>query len=96
MRNLMGSAIITVCRLAMRIGLGLRMPAARIRIHDQHNYRDNAEEQFRISIRLAMYWADEIARYEAEIANSEEILRAMEAQRHSLSIQAPSSPIADL
>lgn len=96
MRRAIGRAIQKACAVVLRATLGIRIPAARIRVHDQQRNRDLAAEQFLLATRSAHYWADEITRCDAEIAKSADALSTMEAHRNRLHLPAPTSPISQL
>lgn len=96
MRRTLGIAIQKACAIALRAVLGIRIPAARIRIHDQQHNRAHAEEQFYLATRSAIYWADEMHRCDAEIAKADDVLRAMEDHQRRLHIPSPTSPISIL
>lgn len=91
-----GMAIQKACAWALLAGLGIRIPAARIRAHDQKRNREHAVEQFLLATRSAIYWADEIHRCDAEIAKADDALRAMEDHQRRLHVPAPTAPISQL
>jgi hypothetical protein len=96
MRRTLGLAIQKACAIVLRAVLGIRIPAARIRLHDQQHNRAHAAEQFYLATRSAIYWADEITRCDAEIAKADDVLRAMEDHQRRLHIPSPTSPISIL
>lgn len=95
MRRALGLAIQKASGIVLLAVLGIRIPAARIRIHDQHN-RAHAAEQCYLATRSAIYLEDEINRCDAEIAKADDALRAMEDHQRRLEVPAPTAPISQL
>lgn len=96
MRRLIGTAIISACRLVLRAGLGLRLPAAKIRQHDLIKNRDYAAAKVREAMDDTAYWMDELHRLDDAIDAAGADLAQMHQQRKGLSVPSPTSPLGDL
>jgi hypothetical protein len=96
MRRLIGTAITTACRLALRAGLGLRLPAAHIRQHDLIKNREYAAAKVREAMDDTAYWMDELHRLDDAIDAAGADLAQMHQQRKGLSVPSPTSPLGDL
>ena len=91
-----GRAINRACRLALRIGLGLRIPAARIHQHDLHTARQNAADQVRLALEDVSFWMAEIARIDEQRAAADAREQALHDRRNGLRLPAPTGPIETL
>lgn len=96
MRRLIGNAVLAACRVALRVVWGIRIPAARIRLHDQQRNREHAAEQLFLSKSSATYWANELQRIDADLADAEAALLSMEHQQQRLRLPDPTGPISFL
>jgi len=92
----LGRAIHNACRLALRIGLGLRIPAARIHQHDLHQARQHAADQVRLSLEDVSYWMSEIHRIDAKRAEADASEQSLHDRRNSLRLPTPTRPIETL
>ena len=96
MRRVIGSAITKACRLALRFGLGLRLPAARIRQHDLCKCRQFAAGKVRDAMDSSVYWMREVHRLDAAIAAANPDLERLHEKRRGFSIASPTMPIGGL
>jgi len=96
MRRLIGTAISSACRLALRLGLGLRIPAAKIRQHDLHKSREFAASKVRDAMDGSVYWMREVHRLDAAIAAAHADLERLHDKRRGIAIAAPTRPIGEL
>ncbi len=96
MRRLIGTAITQACRLALRFGLGLRLPAARIRQHDLCKSREYAASKVRDAMDASVYWMREVHRLDAAIATANADFERLQATHRGLSIASPTRPIGEL
>lgn len=96
MRRLIGTAITQACRLALRIGLGLRLPAAKIRQHDLCKAREFAANKVRTAMDESVCWMREVHRLDAAIAAANADIDRLHEKRRDISIPAPTLPIGDL
>lgn len=92
----LGRAIHNSCRLALRIGLGLRIPAARIHQHDLHQARQHAADQVRLALEDVSFWLAEIARIDDQRAAADAREQALRDRRDRLSMTTPTSPTETL
>ncbi len=95
MRRVIGTAITSACRLALRASLGLRLPAVRIRQHDLIKKREYASEKVRESLDTTAYWMDELHRLDDAIEAAGADLAQIRQQRKGLSVPSPTSPLGD-
>lgn len=96
MRRMISTAIHNACRLALRFGLGLRLPAARIRQSDLIKTREFAAAKVRESLDETAYWMNELNRLDAAIDAAAEDLERIHQKRQGLSVPSPTFPIGDL
>jgi hypothetical protein len=96
MRRLIGTAITQAWRLAMRLGLGLRLPAAKIRQHDLCKCREFAAGKVRDAMDASVYWMREVHRLDAAIAAANADLDRLHATARGISIASPTRPIGEL
>lgn len=96
LRQTIGKAIDRACRLALRLGLGLRLPAARIHQHDLHTARQHAADQVRLALEDVSFWLAEIARIDDQRAAADAREQALRDRRDGLSLPTPTSPIETL
>ncbi len=66
-----GMAIRQASRTACRLVLGLRLPAARIRISDLQKNRDFCEQRLADAHADKTYWEEELMRAEESLAHAE-------------------------
>ena len=92
----LGRAIHNSCRLALRIGLGLRIPAARIHQHDLHQARQHAADQVRLALEDVSFWMAEIARIDEQRAAADAHEQALHDRRNGLRLPTPTGPIETL
>ncbi len=96
MRSMIANAIDAASRMALRVGLGLRMPAAQIRINDLRKARDNAEQRADMAALETHYWITEEQRLSACIEDASDAFDDLHTRRMRLSVPAPTRPIGDL
>lgn len=96
MRRMIGNALLAACRCALRVVWGIRIPAARIRLHDQQRNREHAVEQMFLSQSSATYWANELQRIDLELDKAQFALRAMEHQQKRFRLPDPTGPLSIL
>ncbi len=98
MRSMIVNAIDAACRLALRIGLGLRMPESRIRIEirDLTKKRDYAKQRADMAALETHYWITQEERLYARIDCAKSELDELQTSRAGLSLPAPTRPIGDL
>lgn len=96
MRRLIGTAITQACRLALRFGLGLRLPAARIRQHDLYKSRELAAAKVRNAMDASVYWMREVHRLDSAIVAANADLERLQATHRGISIASPTRPIGEL
>ena len=92
----LGRAIHNACRLALRVGLGLRIPAARIHQHDLQQARQHAADQVRLSLEDVSYWMSEIHRIDAKRAEADASEQSLHDRRNGLRLPTPTGPIETL
>ncbi len=91
-----GQAINHACRLALRFGLGLRIPAARIHQHDLHTARQHAADQVRLALEDVSFWMAEITRIDKQRAAADAREQALHDRRNGLRLPTPTGPIETL
>lgn len=96
LRQTIGNAINRACRLALRLGLGLRLPAARIHQHDLHTARQHAADQVRLAMEDVSFWLAEIARIDDQRSAADAREQALRDRRDRLSMTTPTSPTETL
>ncbi len=92
----LGRAINHACRLALRFGLGLRIPAARIHQHDLHTARQHAADQVSLALEDVSFWMAEIARIDEQREAADAREQALHDRRNGLRPPAPTDPIQTL
>ena len=96
LRQTIGNAINRACRLALRLGLGLRLPAARIHQHDLHTARQHAADQVRLALEDVRFWMAEIARIDEQREAADAREQALHDRRNGLRLPTPTGPIETL
>lgn len=93
LRQTIGKAIQSACRAALRLGLGLRIPASRIHQYDLQAARDHAAAQVRLALEDCSYWMGELHSLDEKRVAADQAAQALHDRRDSLSIPTPTLPI---
>lgn len=96
MRRMIGNAINTACRHALRAGLGLRLPAARIRQHDLEDERARVVQQIREALEETNHLIGELNRIDNEIAAQRADTARLQDKLGRLRVPAPTKAMEDL
>lgn len=96
MRRLIVKAIDTVFRFGIRAGLGLRIPASRIRQHDIWTIRNEVCERIRESVQTTSALMNELALLDKEIVEQHAATTRLEKTRDGLRMPSPTQPIGDI
>ena len=93
LRQTLGKAIHRACRAALRLGLGLRIPASRIHQYDLQAARDHAAAQVRLALEDCSYWMGELHSLDEKRVAADHAAQALHDRRDSLSIPTPTRTI---
>lgn len=96
MRKLIAGAIDAVFRRALRIGFGLRVPAARIRQHDLWQARNQVCQLIQESVQQTSALMNELAILDREIVEQHAATTRLEKTRDGLRMPSPTQPIGDI
>ena len=93
LRQTIGHAIQRACRAALRLCLGLRIPASRIHQYDLQAPRAHAPAQVLLALEDCSYWMGELHSLDEKRKAADRAAQALHDRRDSLSIPTPTRPI---